>query len=111
MKNSVAEKAIGIIAEQSGVERNKLFINSRLEIDLGVTGDDVWEIIEDFESEFSVDWCKVDFSYYFHPETAGFFWSILNREKVINIKSFPITVGHLIKVAELGKWFKPEQVK
>ena len=104
MRKSVIE----IIPEQSGIKLSKLPLNSRLEQDLGITGDDLWEIIEAMDSEYSIDWCDVDFSYYFYPEVTGFFWSLFNRDKSRSIRSFPITISHLVAVSQSGKWSKPE---
>lgn len=83
---------------------------STLEKDLGITGDDMWDILEKMVSEFKVDLDDVDFTYFFYPECAGFIWSVMNKDKVKSIKTYPITVKHLVSVVQKGKWFTPERL-
>ncbi len=47
--------------------------NTRIEKDLGVTGDDAAELIEAFAKEFQVDVSHFKFHDYFGPEGMDFF--------------------------------------
>lgn len=108
MKEAVLRnRVINIIADDGGVKLEKVIDSARLEADLGITGDDMWDILEHLEKEFGVDLGDTDFSYFFYPEGANILWHLFNREKVASIKRYPITVAHLVDVARSGKWFNP----
>jgi len=109
--NSVHYEVLNIISEDAGIPLNELFLPARLEQDHGVIGDDIWSILDLLNTKLGVDLSELDFDMYFTPECEGFFTSLFNRRKVKHRKAFPVTVGHLINVAQKGKWFKPEQVK
>ena len=36
--------------------------------------------------------------------------NIINVPTLSRIKAYPITVSHLVKIAETGAWFKPEPI-
>ena len=104
------DKVLEIIAYEGGIKGDRLHDEAKLEDDLGITGDDLWDVLDHMDKEFGIDWGDTDFSYFFYPECAGFIWSLLNKDKVNSIKRHPITVGHLVKVAEAKKWSMPKSV-
>ena len=108
LREIVRNKIIELISYHGGTKRERIYDDAKLEKDLGVTGDDLWELLEDMDKEFEIDWKETDFSYFFYPECAGFIWSAMNKERVKSIKAHPVTVNHLVLVAQRGEWFTPE---
>ncbi len=106
--NNVLES---IFIEQTGLKSSELFPDTRLEQDCGITGDDALELFEVIYEKFNVDFSDFDFDMYFHGECEGFLSSLFNRDREKHRKAFPVTIGHICKVVEKGKWFKPPQVK
>ena len=90
-----------LISYHSGVKIEKLHEGTLIEEDLGTTGDDAWELMEDIHSKLNVDLTDFDFTLHFAPE-AG---SIDNKE----YGYYPVSVGHLIQVASNKKWMMPEK--
>lgn len=87
-----------------GVNKNKILISSKLEDDLGLTGDDAVEFIVDFSKKFNVDMSNFIISDYFSNEAFDFIGSFINffkRKEVVVKKS--LTVGNLLKIIEVGK--------
>jgi hypothetical protein len=80
--------------------------STRLFHDLHLYGEDADDMLGEFQKEFGVDFSEFEFSDYFPDETEmpfGFFLFIfLSREK-----KNPITIDHLIDVAERQRWFYP----
>jgi hypothetical protein len=109
--HTVHDEVLKIISDDTGIPLDSLFLPTRLEQDYGVIGDDIWSVLELMQSKFNIDFSELEFDIYFTPECEGFFTSLFNRRKVKHRNRFPVTVGHLIHVAQKGKWFKPEQVK
>lgn len=72
-----------------------------LEKDLNLTGDDASELLEEMQKELGVDFSEFNFSLHFSPE-AG--WPE-NPE----FGYYPVTIGHLVEVAKLKRWFLPEK--
>ena len=70
------------LEENYGIEKNT---NSKasVEDDLGITGDDAYELIQKFEQAFIVDMSSLIFTEYFYTEsetdifTPGFVWLLL----------------------------------
>lgn len=101
---------VEIIAYEGGIKPERITDDARLELDLGITGDDLWDILERMERDLNVELGNTDFSYFFYPECAGFIWELFHREQVISIKQHPITVSHLVNVAKSGVWFRPDKL-
>ncbi len=74
-----------------------------LEQDLKMVGDDIVDLLEEMQAKFDIDFSNFDFSLHFSPEVG---WPE-NPE----YGYYPVTVGHLVKVATGGIWFLPEKNK
>ncbi|WP_233801802.1 DUF1493 family protein [Paraburkholderia sp. HP33-1] len=79
---------------------------TRLEQDLGVTGQDGAEFIENWAKEFHVDVAGFPFRRYFSPEGQallssflGLFSNRLRREPLV-----PLTLGMLLEATRRGRW-------
>jgi hypothetical protein len=76
---------------------NELYI----EQDLKLSGDDVAELLEEMQRKFEIDFSAFNFSLHFSPEVG---WPE-NQE----FGYYPVTIGHLVKVATLKVWVLPEK--
>lgn len=100
-----------IFREQARLQEDELFPGARLEHDCGITGDDAWELLEAIHEKFGTDFSSMDFAQHFHGEGEGLLSALLNPARERARKAYPVTVGHIYKVVEAGKWFMPEQVR
>ncbi len=90
-----------LISYHSGVKADKLSERDYIEEDLGTTGDDAWELMEDIREKCGVDLIDFDFTLHFGPEAGG----KLRRD----FGYYPVSVIHLITVVEKQKWIMPER--
>lgn len=111
MDQHIKQQLYAIFLEQTGLREEELFPRGRLEQDYGITGDDAWELLETIHKKIGTDFSSMDFSQYFHGEAESIFSGLFNRSRERIRKAYPVTVEHIFKVVEAGKWFMPEQVK
>ena len=111
MNPTTKQKLEAIFIEQTGLKADELFPDSRLEQDCGVTGDDAWELLEAIHDKFGTDFTELEFSQHFYQEGEVFFSSLCNPAREKHRKAFPVTIGHIFRIVESGKWFMPPQVK
>ena len=92
------------VSEISGVRLEKMTPNSDLFADLGIDGDDFFELEAEFEKRFSVDMSA--YRWYFHhgeeggPNIGGLFFSPPYRR----VKRIPITPELLLASANAHRW-------
>jgi hypothetical protein len=87
---------------------DKLRPETRLEEDLGMTGDDASEFLEAFAGAFGVDSTGIEFHKHFGPECGPIlFWPAGLKEQMRDLGKYPVTVGHLIEVATSKRWMCP----
>ncbi|MCU7932517.1 MAG: DUF1493 family protein [Candidatus Thiodiazotropha sp. (ex Codakia rugifera)] len=98
---SISKKVIELILYHSGAKEEEITEESLVEDDLGVTGDDAWDLMEDIHKEFNVNFDQFDFSLHFGPE-AGF-------NVAEEYGYYPVTVKHLIEIANRKQWILPER--
>nr|WP_320051215.1 DUF1493 family protein [uncultured Desulfuromonas sp.] len=96
---NVTDKVIEIILYHAGSTNGEISEDTLIEDGLGVTGDDAWELIEDFQNKFDVDMNSFEFSLHFGPE-AGF-------HVAEEYGYYPVSLKHLVEVAEERKWKLP----
>ena len=106
------------MAEQTGVAREKLSLESRLSFDLGIEGDDAVELFDGFKREFEVDVSELHLYWdsYFAPEgiswvTAVFVGAPVILVAIVLSKFFPkwpdwlsLPVGATIGFAGVFGW-------
>lgn len=97
-----------IASEILGVQPGELHDGARLFHDLGMGGDDAVDFLKEIISNFGTSFCEFDFESYFPNEYGGFWFFHLRRFKWVARQKRALTLGHLIKVVETGKWFEPE---
>ncbi|MCX2781530.1 DUF1493 family protein [Microbulbifer thermotolerans] len=98
---SIENKLKERVSYHSGVKAEDVSSEMYLEGDLGITGDDAFELIEDIQKLFDLDLTEFDFSLHFVPEAGG----IKNSE----YGYYPVSVGHLIEVCNRKSWFLPDR--
>jgi hypothetical protein len=102
------EDIICFIREQTA-HRGSITEDTALEEDLGVYGDDMHELIEEYSSRFSFD--VTNYLWYFHTGDEGFtFISIgafFSAPPYQRVEHIPITVGMLHDFANQGRWNIP----
>lgn len=77
MKKEIFEEIKLLIEEKMGKYEKKIDRDTSLEKDLGISGDDAWELIMDFSRKFNVDISNFEFSKYFYPEGDSILPSII----------------------------------
>ncbi len=94
------------LSEQWSVEPKQLTGQTRLEHDLGITGDDAEEVMEAFMDQFEVDMSEFKFNRYFGPEVgcnpAVWLWCRLFMPQLLH--SEPVTIDDLVSAAMQRKW-------
>ncbi|WP_310593852.1 DUF1493 family protein [Flavobacterium sp.] len=104
MNEETFNKLKEFIINQSAVNDEEINSSTRIEDDLGVSGDDAVEFIIAFGKEFNVDISKFMANDYFSPEGDFILPALirfLTNKKKRDKKSF--TVGHLEKAIIAGK--------
>jgi hypothetical protein len=85
---------ISFIRDKSGEHKMIITRDTLLENDLGITGDDAAELIEDLSERFQFDTSGFNFKKYFNDEPFVF----LSTRRVE-----PFTIGHLEKAILFGR--------
>lgn len=95
------------IASFWSMRLSEIRMETRLEEDLGMTGDDAWEFMQGFSERFHVDMGAFVFQDYFGQEGCN---PLLLFGMLLGFHAKPrqaITVSHLVDVAHSGKWTAP----
>ena len=104
-----------LVVEQTGATEKKINPDTLLEEDLGITGDDGYELLEAFCEEFEIqNMCEIEPCEYFAPEGCNpfeiyvvLYHLIFDREKFDN-SCTPLTLRDLVKSAEAKRWIPPK---
>jgi hypothetical protein len=98
------------VSESCGISIDSLTPGTRIEEDLGVTGDDAAEFLADFAERFDVEMAGLDFHKHFGPEGCNPLWLLYTPDWLENHGRSPVTIDHLVRVAEVKRWFSPPLV-
>lgn len=94
-----------LITKHRGMIKKGISLSTTLRDDLGMEGDDAAEFIDEYFIQFNIDALNFRFQDYFGDE--GF--NLLDLFSVFKKSTYrPITVEHLVRCAENGKWYVPE---
>lgn len=89
--------------EQSGFRSSTLEANTSLESDLGIWGDDLDELLEDYAKKFEVDMSP--YLWYFHTKEEGYsIGGLLFKPPNKIVDHIPITIDILVSSANMGTW-------
>lgn len=81
-------------------------LEQRLYHDLGITGDDAYELLENIQKRFGTNFRKLDFHKYFSAD-PDFITGLIERWFPSVITEKPVTIRHLVDVVRAGHWFDP----
>ena len=95
---SIRESVINHLSSFCLTPPNKISDQTRLERDLGMTGDDADEYMDSFFRTFAVSPEGYQFDDYFHPE-ADWIWRLFFRRRRADV-----AVSDLIRSAAAGRW-------
>lgn len=104
---AIADRVRAFVAEERGLRLAEIQRSSRLEEDLGMTGDDAAMFLEAFVGKFGADLSGLDLHKHFGPECCNPLWLFAKPAWLRDLGNYPVTVDHLIRVAEAGRWFSP----
>ena len=97
------------ISKYWSVPVDKLNRDTKIEDDLGITGDDAIEFFDKFSKEFSIDLSDLDLHRYFESEGVGlinFSW-LLGKRRKVKRSLHEITIADLENTLKKGKWIDP----
>jgi hypothetical protein len=75
--------------------------------DLGLNGDDAWDLLENIRKDRGVDFSGFEFDRYFPNETDAIYYLWGRRFGLWRNRFKPMTIAHLTEVIERGRWFEP----
>lgn len=97
------------VSKYWSVPVNRLSQETKLEDDLGITGDDAVDFFDKFSKEFNIDLSALDFRRYFESEGVGlinFSW-LFGKRKKVKRSLHEITIADLANAFKIGKWIDP----
>jgi len=112
MTNNI-ERVKLFVSKYWSVPLKKLSQNTKLEDDLGITGDDAAEFFNLFSTEFNVDLTDLNLQKYFESEGIGllnFSW-LLGKRRKVKRSLHEITIADLENTLEHSKWIDPIEQK
>lgn len=107
--NSEYTELINFVVSEYWGEKEKLTPQTKLEKDLGITGDDGLEFLDKFLKHFKINYDRGrKWQLHFNKESSGFidFVNIINwiKGKKDNRKHYDLTLEHLTKIIQEGYW-------
>lgn len=107
--NEIFNKLCDFIVKEYWGSKEKMTLETKLEKNLGITGDEGIEFLEKFLTHFNIEHDKNrEWQLHFGAEGFGLInfvgiykWLIGKKD---NQKQYDLKLGHLVKVIELGYW-------
>jgi len=98
------ETIYNFLEKTQGIKRSNLNSESDLCFDLGIEGDDFFELEEAFEKEFKVN--MASYKWYFHHAEEGLFnlGGLFFNPPYARVKHIPVTPSLLLKAVNEGSW-------
>jgi acyl carrier protein len=97
----IQEAVLNLIVKHAGVKKDELYDDALLEDDLGLTGDDAWELMDEIHKNFDVDFSSFEFSLHFGPEAGSYVAEEYGY--------YPVSVKHLTEVVNEKTWKLPNR--
>jgi acyl carrier protein len=109
-QDDLERRVMAFLSKQLGVRPAKLRADARLMQDLGVDGDDGWELLNSFSREFDVDVSELQPTLHFGPEAPfnPFLFLQWWLEPGTRPRFVPITVADLVTAAHSRRWSTPD---
>ena len=108
------EKIIEFIQKHIGPRRKPMTSSTTIENDLRITGDEAYELIDDFVAEFDLDADGFEYNRYFNEEGFDPIGLSILIKKLLRIPSIKkskhqICIDDLEAWVERGYWVDPEE--
>jgi acyl carrier protein len=108
------QQVIQFIARQISEKSEKISLETRINIDLGVDGDDAVKLFDEFSKHFKVDLSNFQYDKYFGSEGGVdliglvwmFYWidcKVFRKTHNPSYSIEPITIQDLVEAAEIGR--------
>jgi hypothetical protein len=97
------------LLEKRGIKKNTISLDTTIQ-SLGFGPDEIDDFFNDYSKEFKVDSNNYNYYDYFFEMVHPIYILKDNFNRVLfpsKVKKLPITIEHLLKVADRGEWFKP----
>jgi acyl carrier protein len=96
------------IAEQTGIKQERVNLNSRLEQDLRISGDDLIELIDAIFKQFEIAIGDFDYAQYVGAEGLSLFGGLADRLLGRPVQSSkPLLVSMFVSAAKARLWVSP----
>jgi len=100
----IPEKLKSFIIQETLVKEKEVVPSAEIDKDLGITGDDAVELIDNFSNEFNVDISGFEFDKYFQEEGSWFFgWLSDFFNKGERLPRIGLTINDLAEAVSTGK--------
>lgn len=97
------EEIYNFLQESQGISRSRLSPEADLRSDLGIDGDDFFELMQDFASKYNV--AMNSYCWYFHHKEEGSnFGALFSPAPYQQVKRIPITPEILLLAATTNTW-------
>ncbi|MBS9768830.1 MAG: dTDP-4-dehydrorhamnose reductase [Flavobacteriaceae bacterium] len=111
-KNEIFKKLVKFLEDKFGVYE-KISWETRMDADLGITGDEGGLFLQEFLNYFKIEYDENrEWQLHFEAEGLDFFGISILINKLLgrkdNRKQYDLTVEHLVKIIELGYWIDME---
>lgn len=105
----IKHRVLKILAEESGKQLESINLNDCLLGDLGIDGDDAWEVFERCHTDFGLDISEFEFLRYFRTEPclkspSYYVRKLKFKDEHLAARKQPIEVQQLIAACENGYW-------
>lgn len=101
--DDLSQQVLEFVAQECGVSKQNITADTRLVEDLGIVGDDAFELFEAYAKQFSIEPGSFIFEDYFPTEgfdLAGLLASFFRKSKPLKT----VTIGMLIASARAKRW-------
>jgi acyl carrier protein len=109
MDSDILARILAFVAEETATSPERISLETSLQKDIGVDGDDAEELMEKFSETFQVDMKEFQIDKYFYPEHYLVF-SPLKLVQWLFGDGPPLTasirIADLVKAAECHRWVK-----
>ena len=104
------DEVADLVAEFVGADRSRISTSTRVESDLGITGDDGEELLQAIATRFGTDFNRADHGGRFLFGSEGMSLPLLSIRQLLGHPKptvIPITVGDLHLAVVRGQWEDP----
>jgi len=104
----VYSEVLELVARFSGGDKQRLTLDSRINFDLHIDGDDAEELLAELQRRYKIDWTGLNFSRYFdsEPHLFNIIPRLRRRFSKTPKQHEPLTIGDLTEAAIRKRWGK-----